>query len=310
MMKQKIYTIGIATIITLFAGAIFKVNHYPGAAILIIAGMSVLLLVFLPLALVNHYKSSESNKNKALYIVTYITCFVVFTAMLFKLQHWPYTGVLMTIALPFPYIVFLPVFLYVASRDKSFNIYNTIFVLLLLALNSVFSGLLALNVTSNKINDSYRLSQNYNRQELVLKSLTDKAPSTLINGKIDEVLSTSEEVQKIILKYDGKSIEEWNKKAGNLEKADFKGSVANYLSDNDMKAVHELYSKMKELLVLMKSDPSYRNYSDRYGEFFQINGSEAEEQWTESVFNDFRVWTLIWIDSLQANLQAIKSSGF
>ena len=140
-MKQKIYILGVITAIILSTGAILKVNHWPGAGILITAGTLILVFIFIPVALIDNFKAEGNSKNRLLYIVTGITCFVVFTGMLFKIMHWPYAGVGLLIALPFPYIVFLPVFLIVTSRNKNYNIFNTIFVLLLLAINSVFSAL-------------------------------------------------------------------------------------------------------------------------------------------------------------------------
>src|SRR5674476_974690 len=133
-MKQKIYILGVITAIIISTGLIFKVEHWPTSQILITAGTMILVLIFIPVALINNYKAEGNTQNRLLYIVTYITCFVVFTAMLFKIQHWPLAGTLLTIALPFPYIVFLPVFLTVTSKNKNFNIYNTVFVLLLLCL--------------------------------------------------------------------------------------------------------------------------------------------------------------------------------
>ena len=171
-MKQKIYILGLITAMIVFTGTIFKINHYPGAAIMLIAGIASLVLLFLPLALANHYRANGNGKSLLLHIVTYITCFVVFTAMLFKLLHWPHAGILLTIALPFPYVVFLPVFIFVTSKDRNFNIYNTVYVLFLLALNSVFSGLLSLNVTSERIEDSYQLSRNYINQQKGLSILS------------------------------------------------------------------------------------------------------------------------------------------
>lgn len=47
-------------------------------------------------------------------------------------------GRLLMIAIPFPYVVFLQVFLTVTAKNKNFSINNTIFVLLLLAGVSVF----------------------------------------------------------------------------------------------------------------------------------------------------------------------------
>jgi hypothetical protein len=308
-MKQKIYTIGVVTVVTVFAGAIFKVNHYPGAAILLIAGITSLLLLFLPMALISHYRSAEGNKSLTLHIVTYITCLLVFTAMLFKLLHWPYAGLMMTIALPFPYLVFLPVFVWITTKDKNFNIYNTVFVLLLLALNSVFSGLLALNVTSEKVKDSYWLPGNYNKQELALTLISEKMPSSEINDRIDEMLKTVNQIQDFILKLDDTGIEEWKQRPGNLQRPDIAGSVTTIMSDVGLKYIGRLYSELNELIVVMKKTPGYKQFADNAEILFRISAASTEEEWTVQNFNDFRAWTLIFLDSLQVNLLTIKVTG-
>jgi len=48
-MKQRIYILGVITAMIVFTGTILKINHYPGAAILLIAGIVSLVLLFLPL---------------------------------------------------------------------------------------------------------------------------------------------------------------------------------------------------------------------------------------------------------------------
>jgi len=305
-MKQKIYLIGVVTVITVFTGAIFKVNHYPGAGVLLTAGMASLVLLFLPLALANHYRSAEGGKNLTLYIVTYITCFVVFTAMLFKLQHWPYGGTLLNIALPFPYLIFLPVFIVITSKDKNFNIYNTVFVLLLLALNSVFSGLLALNVTSERVTDSYRLSKNYNNQEMVLSSLTSDGKESAVNIKIDEVIKTINECQTLILKVDDKTREEWKREPGNIDRPDFRGSAANSLGDSGEPYAARLEKELKELIDLMAATPGYEILAKNASVIFNFRGDDPE--WSKQVFNDFLAWVLIYLDGLEANLLTIKTS--
>lgn len=306
-MKQKIYIIGVVTVAIVFAGAIFKVNHFPGAGVMLTVGMTSLVLLFLPLALINLYRSAESMKSPLLYIVTYITCFVVFTGMLFKLQHWPYAGTFLTIALPFPYVVFLPVFIAVTSKDKNFNIYNTVFVLLFLALNSVFSGLLALNVTSERISYSYQLSRNYNSQEIVLKSLPVKDPSSVVNIKIDEVIKTVNECQDIILKIDNKTREQWKRDPGNIDRPDFRGSAATALGDSGGPYAARLEKGLRELIVLMAATPGYEMMAKNAPVIFNFRSDDPE--WSKQVFNDFLAWVLIYLDSLEANLLTIKATG-
>jgi hypothetical protein len=309
-MKQKIYLLGVITVIIVFTGTIFKINHFPGAGVLLIAGLSALVLLFLPLALSNHYRATGDRKNLLLYIVTYITCFVVFTAMLFKLMHWPHAGTLLTIALPFPYVVFLPVFIVVTSKDKNFNIYNTVFVLLLLALNSVFSGLLALNVTYERIADSYQLSRNYINQKNGLSLLSGTDAKSVVTVKIDEVIKIVNECQDKVLALEGKTRKEWKHDPGNLSRPDFRGSAATDLGSEGEKISMELQKEIEELIKLMAITPGYESLAKNAPEILNFKTSPSESaDWYHQVFNDFLAWVLIKLDALETNLYIIRASA-
>ena len=178
-MKQKIYTLGVLTSIIVVAGSLMKMFHFPGAGMTLMAGIAMLLLVFLPAALISHYRNGDNRARKGLYIVTWLTCFVVFTSMLFKVLHWPYAGVALMVALPFPYVVFLPFFLAVTKRDTGTSIHDTVSVLFLLAGVSVFSALLSLNVSRQRIDDKLIMTgtlQKYN-EALVRAGLPADAAS-------------------------------------------------------------------------------------------------------------------------------------
>jgi hypothetical protein len=191
-MKQKIYTLGLITTSIIIIGSLFKIMHWPGGGQLLILGIVMLILVFLPLALRNHYRTEGEKKNLLLYIVTWLTCFVVFGGMLFKIMHWPGAGIALVAALPFPYVIFLPVFLFVTSKDKNFNISDTVAVLCLLAAVSIFTALLALNVSKERINDSMELSRRYYRPETVLDEIPAPASQTPVMDEIDDHLKVVE----------------------------------------------------------------------------------------------------------------------
>lgn len=313
-MKQKIYTFGVATALVAFAGAIFKVNHFPGAGILLTIGLMTLVLAFLPIALVNHYKSEESSQNKLLYFITWLTCFVIFTSMLFKLMHWPYAGVLLTIAIPFPYIVFLPVFLGVTSKNKNFNIYNTVFVLLLLTLNSVFAALLALNVSKDRIIDSYDLSRNYNNLETVLNQLPDNNINSKVNMKIDEVLEIVNEYEDLILnnfKQEGISIEQWKNHPESLWNPDSRDIASKaLLKSENPPAGSRLETGLKSLVSEMQKTPGYEDMAKAATAIFDLNNSSGDvRDWTSRTFYDINLaWTLIYLDGLRVNLSLLKVS--
>ncbi|MCU0462627.1 MAG: hypothetical protein MUF36_11555, partial [Bacteroidales bacterium] len=62
-MKNKDYTLGLITTGILFCGILFKVQHWPGAAILLTIGIFMTVFIFLPLALYDNYKAHGNREN-------------------------------------------------------------------------------------------------------------------------------------------------------------------------------------------------------------------------------------------------------
>jgi hypothetical protein len=311
-MKQKLYILGIISAMIISTGLILKVEHWPAAQILITLGTLTLVLIFLPAALINTYKAEGNTQNRLLYIVTYITCFVVFIGMLFKIQHWPFAHIALLIALPFPYIVFLPVFLAVTSKNKNFNIYNTVFVLLLLALNSVFSCMLALNVSKDVIDDSYNLSRDYKRQSAALIQFPERYQKSTVNLKIDEALKIVNEYQDKILKQEGLSREQWNSNPGNLWRPEARGLAAEAILNPDGPFPgNELQTALKNLILEFEKSAGYESLAKAAPLIFDYRedgyGGEPGSQMNFSL-NPLS-WALIYLDGLEANLNMIKVSG-
>jgi hypothetical protein len=311
IMKQKIYIFGVITALVIFAGTIFKINHFAGAGILFTVGLVTLVLLFLPVALINHYKAEGNRQNLPLYIVTWLTCFVVFMAMLFKIMHWPFAGILLTIALPFPYVVFLPVFLIVTARNKNFSIYNTVFVLMLLVINSVFSGLLSLNVSRNRIDDSFNLSGNYIKVETVLNKFPAQIPDNPVIQSINEVLSTVDTYQEIIMKQENISPEQWKDNPSALMKPDAGRLAAKaLLNSGDSPEGAKLLNGLKDLVKKMEVTPGYEELAKEAPQIFDIVSPTGNEtDWYSWKFNDNNLaWVLIYLDGLETNLKMIRAT--
>jgi len=309
-MKQKTYIFGVLTALIIFTGAIFKINHWAGAGILLTTGLATLVLIFLPVALINNYKAEGNRQNRLLYIVTCVTCFVIFTSMLFKIQHWPYAGLLLTVALPFPYVVFLPVFLAVTSKNKNFSIYSTVFILLLLAGNSVFTALLSLNVTRDRISDSYNLSRNYNRLETVLSQTPDRNTESPLDLKIDEVLRIAHEYKELILKQEGISDVQWNNDAASLVRPDSKGLAALALLDaGEPEPGARLKAGLNSLANEIEKTSGCEELAKEVPVIFDIvTPSGREEDWYSWKFKDNNLsWVLIYLDGLETNLKMIRA---
>jgi hypothetical protein len=217
---------------------------------------------------------------------------------------------MLTIALPFPYIVFLPVFLFITSKNKNFNIYNTVFVLLLLTLNSVFSGLLALNVTKTRIDESYNLSHNYTRLETVLNEIPSYNKESVVYNEIDGVLKIVNVYQDKILKQEGLSKEQWYSNPRVLLHADARGLAASaILNPAGPYPGEELYSGLRNLILEFGKNPEYKYLAEKAPLIFDFYEDGQDRNWARETFeNNTLSWSLMYLDGLETNLNLIKSA--
>jgi hypothetical protein len=308
-MKNKNYILGLITTGILFGGILYKVQHWPGAAILLTVGTFMTVFVFLPLALRDNYKAYGNKENRSLYIVTWLTCFVVFTSMLFKIQHWPGAGYGLLISLLFPYVVFLPVFLVVTSRNKNFNIHNTVFVLLLLAANSAIAALLALNVSKEMTADSLKITGNYNKVEIVLDKVTVKNDQSPVVIKIDEALRLVDEYQELIFRNEGITREQLNNDPEILMEPGYrKAQKARSFSGREGQVHGELQAALSDMIVLAESDPGLKALAPGIKTIFRMEHSRGEGYiFSDPLFkSDVRPWVHAYLDGLETNLKMIR----
>jgi hypothetical protein len=309
-MKQKLYILGLLTVLLITLGTIFKLNHWPGAAILIILGILTLAIVFIPLALRNNYKAEGNRQNLILYWTAGLTCFIVFICMLFKLLHWPYAGLALLIALPFPYVVFLPVYLFVTGRNKNYNIYNTVYVLFLLTAVSAVSLLLALSVSKERIVDSLTLSGNYNRIEQTLNRIPPMNQQLPVNQKIDDLLSISGEYRDLILNCEGLTSDEWNNDPETLLASEKWPVSNNAIMEKGDPLFRKLKTGLSDLIIFLVKTPGYEGLGKSAPAIFDmemLNGISYTFK-SDLVFAAEQPWSLIYLDALITNLKLIKLS--
>jgi hypothetical protein len=143
-MKKLIYISGIVSAIILTIGTSFKIQHWPGAGILLFISIIFFTLFFVPAALLNNYK--QEKRNFYLYICIFIPLLLSFSAALFKIQHWPGAGSLITVALIAPFVIFLPAYIVYYNRSANKDITRFIAILFLLVFVAVMDALLTVAV--------------------------------------------------------------------------------------------------------------------------------------------------------------------
>lgn len=308
-MKQKIYILGLATAIIVFLGILFKVNHWAGAAILLIGGIATLVLVFMPLALVSSYKAEGGKGKKLLYIVTWLTSFVVFTAMLSKIQHWPGSGLLMLVSIPFPFVVFLPVFLMSRPGNMKENIYDTVSVLFLVMIISCFTGLLALNVSKEKMIDSYTLVHNYYLSGKAADNLKIRNQSPAVQ-LIDELIIMTQEYRDLYIRSSHYSPDIWKGDLGAYQASWL--SVKDYSRfEKDKEDIHsELLSGLGGLISLLERTPGNESLAAAAPSVFNLRKTPGGNyNWdSDLILAPTHPWLLVYLTGLENNLRLMKVS--
>ncbi len=153
-MKNRIYYLGMLTTLIIVSGCLFKIMHVAGAGILLSAGLLGFALMFLPLAVVNLYRSEVNRRQRLFYILTGIVLAANAIGVLFKVMHWSGAGPLLLITLPLPFLVLLPYFLLMHPDEKRVNYKNFVAILFFFAYDASVAALLSTSVSKN-ITDGY-----------------------------------------------------------------------------------------------------------------------------------------------------------
>ena len=128
-MKNTMKFSGIAGTILFGFATVLKIQHWPGAGILMTLGAMILALVFMPSASVVLWKETHNKKKLVLIISGFITSFFFILGTLFKVQHWPVAGWLLLGAAVSAVFFFLPALLSDRLKENGMNRKRSIYII-------------------------------------------------------------------------------------------------------------------------------------------------------------------------------------
>ncbi len=124
-MKKTIYFIALITTFFIVFGSLFKIMHWPGAAVMITIGSFSFAFLFIPLIILKKFKEDSFLKDQIIYSLGIILGTVLGVGFIFKIMHWPMASALMLSSIVLFNFLFVPV--YFVSRYKREELrYNTI----------------------------------------------------------------------------------------------------------------------------------------------------------------------------------------
>ena len=188
-MKKVSFGFGLATTAFLLAGILFKVMHWPGAAMFIVVGNVLLICGYLPMLLI--HKLKESPKNERFTVVAGFIGLAAFaTGVSFKLMHWPMANILFWTGFIIIVLGYMPLYFYrriKVSQNKTVTITSAMIAVIIVSL------LLELTYMGN--------SRLYNHGITVINEQLENAatePLAFLNESSEQALTVEEEVTAFI----------------------------------------------------------------------------------------------------------------
>lgn len=187
--------------IVFMVGVLFKLMHWPGAALLLLAGWSIILCVFLPILLFIKIKEAETKREKGIYFLGVFALTIFEISTMFKMFHWPGAGPLMLLGGFLLIVVFLPLFASLKFRNGSITIPQFIFLITTSMYVVVLTFLLAMNVSDVVLDRFVRDEASSTRVVNYFKAKTEKLatvndPTKKVNA---ELTAHVNKIAKLIL---------------------------------------------------------------------------------------------------------------
>ena len=107
-MKNTMKISGIAGTIMFGFATLFKIQHWPMAGPMLVLGAFTLAFVFMPSAMVVLWKETHNRKRLFLFISGFVTGMLFIFGTLFKIQHWPVAGIILSLSVITAIFFFIP----------------------------------------------------------------------------------------------------------------------------------------------------------------------------------------------------------
>lgn len=135
-----------------FLGVLFKMMHWPGANWMLLIGIAVLGLVFLPLLLIYQYGSDIDKKAKRINIIAIISGMIYLYGFLSKMMHWPGAAILLSVGSLGIVLLFIPSYTFYHYKNEKYIKLSYIYFIAVIAWFVLFTSLVSLSVSPDILN--------------------------------------------------------------------------------------------------------------------------------------------------------------
>lgn len=114
-----LFVSGFITAFLFISGTLFKVQHWPAAGYMLVLSAISAVFMLIPALLLNRLGDQENRHKRSVYIFGSAGAIFYILGMLFKIQHWPASSVLMVLGLIMLGYITIPWYTRVTWKDEN-----------------------------------------------------------------------------------------------------------------------------------------------------------------------------------------------
>jgi hypothetical protein len=152
IMKKFMYILGMIAPAMLITGTIFKIQHWPGAGVLLVLSLFILGAIYLPVFVMVKIRDTRKEGKKVnmpMYIFGLIAGIIFIAGAMFKIQHWPGAGIMIMLSGLVTVFIFIPILVVQALKDKENQVQNFTILIFVLCFVAITFMIYALRVSKN-----------------------------------------------------------------------------------------------------------------------------------------------------------------
>jgi hypothetical protein len=204
-MRRTMHITGITAAILLLLGSIFKIQHWPGAAVMYILGAAALCFLFMPLFLTVRIKEKPGKLITISNIIGALGGAMLCIGILFKIMHWPFANILMNLGGFSLMLIFLPIYLYNGYKTKQLKTKTIAPVIIAIAGFSLMFSLVKLRNSNDVLVAQHNILYNLDNENVALdtynKNLLNDVNIEQLAEKDKEYLKSTLEKTKDLTRY-------------------------------------------------------------------------------------------------------------
>lgn len=172
-MKKIMIASGTFSAAAMSIGIFFKFMHWPGASLLIILGIAISSLVFLPLLFTLKAKEKQNVKDKLILGIGILAGVLISLAILFKVMHWPGANIMGVSFVGLMVLIYIPIYFFSGIKNPESKVNTIVSTIIMIMGCGLF---LTLVNTRPYIQENSNLISNQSLQESYI-SISEQARS-------------------------------------------------------------------------------------------------------------------------------------